>query len=195
MRSYDEVMRASIFLILFLVAFASGQRANFTAPQVTDEFVHQQFGNTCALDPKFTPMTADLNGDGIEDVLIVARCKNPLIEQAEKDYNVIDPMNSFFGYGNPKVTSTMGQQDPRLKGISLLIIHGLGADAWHTATPGAKFVIINIDVKTAVLKKMKLRKKSVTAIYIEEATGDQMTAAIFWDGKKYKYEPLGSSRE
>jgi hypothetical protein len=195
MRSYDEVMRASIFLILFLVAFASGQRANFTAPQVTDEFVHQQFGNTCALDPKFTPMTADLNGDGIEDVLIVARCKNPLIEQAEKDYNVIDPMNSFFGYGNPKVTSTMGQQDPRLKGISLLIIHGLGADAWHTATPGAKFVIINIDVKTAVLKKMKLRKKSVTAIYIEEATGDQMTAAIFWDGKKYKYEPLGSSME
>jgi hypothetical protein len=195
MRSYDEVMRASIFLILFLVAFASGQRANFTAPQVTDEFVHQQFGNTCALDPKFTPMTADLNGDGIEDALIVARCKNPLIEQAEKDYNVIDPMNSFFGYGNPKVTSTMGQQDPRLKGISLLIIHGLGADAWHTATPGAKFVIINIDVKTAVLKKMKLRKKSVTAIYIEEATGDQMTAAIFWDGKKYKYEPLGSSME
>jgi hypothetical protein len=140
-------------------------------------------------------MTADLNGDGIEDVLIVARCKNPLIDQAEKDYKVIDPMNSFFGYGNPKVTSTMGQQDPRLKGISLLIIHGAGTDAWRAATPGAKFVIINIDVRTAVLKKMKLRKKTVTAIYIEEATGDQMTAAIFWDGKKYKYEPLGSSME
>jgi len=104
-------------------------------------------------------------------------------------------MYLFFGCGNPKVTSTMGQQDPRLKGISLLIIHGVGAEAWHTTTPGAKFVIINIDVKTAVLKKLKLRKKTVTAIYIEEATGDQMTAAIFWDGKKYKYEPLGSSME
>jgi hypothetical protein len=56
-------------------------------------------------------------------------------------------------------------------------------------------VIINIDVKTAVLKKMKLRKKTVTAIYVEEATGDQMTAAIFWDGRKYRYEPLGSSME
>ena len=195
MRDYDDDMWSRVFLILFLVASASGQQANSTAPQVTDEFVHQQFGHTCALDPKFTPMTADLNGDGVEDVLMVARCKNPLIDQAEKDYNVIDPMNSFFGYGNPKVTSTMGQQDPRLKGISLLIIHGVGAEAWHTATPGAKFVIINIDVKTAVLKKLKLRKKTVTAIYIEEATGDQMTATIFWDGKKYKYEPLGSSME
>jgi hypothetical protein len=89
----------------------------------------------------------------------------------------------------------MGQQDPRLKGICLLIIHGAGADAWHAASPGSKFVIINIDVKTAVLKKMKLRKRTLTAIYVEEATGDQMTAAIFWDGKKYKYEPLGSSME
>ena len=188
-------MWSRTFSIMFLVALAAGQQESSAGSQVNDDFVHQQFGSTCALDPKFAPMTADLNGDGTEDVLIVARCKNPLIDQAEKDYKVIDPMNSFFGYGNPKVTSTMGQQDPRLKGISLLIIHGAGADAWRAATPGAKFVIINIDVKTAVLKKMKLRKKAVTAIYIEEATGDQMTAAIFWDGKKYKYEPLGSSME
>jgi hypothetical protein len=134
-----------------------------------------------------------MNGDGIEDLVLIARCKNPLIDQGEKNYKVIDPMNSFFGYGDPKVTSTMGQQDPRLKGIVILIIHGAGADAWHAATPGPKFVIINIDVKTAVVKKMKLRKKTTPAIYIEEATGDQMTAAIFWDGKKYKYEPLGSA--
>jgi hypothetical protein len=39
------------------------------------------------------------------------------------------------------------------------------------------------------------RKKSVTAIYVEESTGDQMTSALFWDGKKYKYEPMGSSME
>jgi hypothetical protein len=186
-------MSSRILILALLTAAGFAQQP--AAHPVTDDFVHQQFGSTCSLDPKFTPMTADLNGDGIEDVLVVARCKNPLIDQGEKDYKVIDPMNSFFGYGNPKVTSTMGQQDPRLKGISLLIIHGAGADAWHAESPGAKFVIINIDVKTAVLKKMKLRKKTVTAIYIEEATGDQMTAAIFWDGKKYKYEPLGSSME
>jgi hypothetical protein len=32
-------------------------------------------------------------------------------------------------------------------------------------------------------------------IYIEEATGDEMTSALFWDGKKYRYDPLGSSME
>jgi len=192
-------MWSRILLFTLLTACASAQNATpktSSSTKVDDDFVHQQFGSTCSVDPNFKPMTGDLNGDGVEDIVIVGRCKNPLIDQAEDNYKVIDPMNSFYGYGNPKITSTMGQQDPRLKGISLLIIHGAGADAWHAATPGEKFVIINIDVKTAVLKKMKInKKKSTMAIYIEEATGDEMTAAIFWDGKKYKYEPLGSGAE
>src|SRR5207245_11522496 len=101
--------------------------------------------------------------------------------------------NSFYGYGNPKITSSMGQIDPRLKAISLLVIHGAGADAWRSAPPGEKFVMINLEIKTVNVKKMKIsKKKSTTAIYVEESTGDQMTSAIYWDEKKYKYEPLGS---
>lgn len=199
MRDYIKCMWSRILLFTLLTACASAQSANTStasSAKVDDDFVHQQFGSTCSVDPKFKPMTGDLNGDGIEDVVIVGRCKNALIDQDEKNYRVVDPMNSFYGYGNPKITSTMGQQDPRLKGISILIIHGAGSDAWHAAAPGPKFVIINIDVKTAVLKKMKInKKKSTMAIYIEEATGDEMTAAIFWDGKKYKYEPRGSAQE
>lgn len=141
-------------------------------------------------------MTADLNGDGVEDLVLVARCTNPLIDQDQDNYQVIDPMDAFYGYGNPKITSSMGQEDPRLKGISLLIIHGAGKDAWRSATPGLKFVVINLDIRTVALRKMKIsKKKSTTAIYVEEATGDQMTSAIFWDGKKYKYEPMGSGME
>jgi len=46
------------------------------------------------------------------------------------------------------------------------------------------------------VKKMRVkRKKSTAAIYVEEAGADQMTSAIFWDGRKYRYEPLGSSME
>jgi len=192
-------MLSRMLFFILLTACAFAQKANpSTSPtsKVDDDFVHEQFGSTCSVDPKFRPMTGDLNGDGVEDIVIIGRCKNALIDQDEKNYKVIDPMNSFYGYGNPKITSTMGQQDPRLKGISILIIHGAGPDSWHAATPGEKFVIINIDVKTAGMKKMKInKKKSTMAIYVEEATGDEMTAAIYWDGKKYKYEALGSGIE
>ena len=161
-----------------------------------NDYVQEQFGATCTLDPQFKAMIGDLNADGVEDLVVVARCTNPVIDQDEKNFRVIDPLNSFYGYGNTKITSGFGQADPRLKGISLLIVHGSGADAWRSKTPQEKFVVINIAVKAVTLKKMKLkRKKYVTAIYVEESTGDQMTSAIFWDGKKYKYEPMGSSME
>jgi len=141
-------------------------------------------------------MTADLNGDGIEDIVIVARCKNPLMDQGQNNYKVIDPLDSYYGYGDPKITTGLAPDDPKVRGIALLIIHGSGPDGWRSPTPQAKFVIINIAVKTISVKKMKVtKKKTTTAIYIEEAGEDKMTSAIFWDGHKYRYEPLGSSME
>jgi hypothetical protein len=56
-------------------------------------------------------------------------------------------------------------------------------------------VIIDLPFKQISLRKMKLRKKSVTAIYIEETGADQMTSALIWDGKKYRYVPLGANME
>jgi hypothetical protein len=161
-----------------------------------DAFVHQQFGSTCSLESGWPPMIADLNNDGIDDLVMVARCKNPLLDEGEKNFRVIDPMDSFFGYGNPKITTGFAPDDPKLRGIDLLVIHGAGADAWHSATPLAKFVIINLPVKTLSVKRMKVhRKRFVNAIYVEEAGGDEMTSAVFWDGRKYRYTPLGSAME
>ena len=181
--------------LCFLVLVAQALSAQ--PPALPDnDFVHQQFGDSCSLDPQWKPVTGDLNADGVEDIVMVARCTNPVIDQDEKDFKVIDPMNSFYGYGDPKVTSGFGQTDPRLKGVSLLIIHGAGAEAWRSATPQAKFVVINIAVKTVAVKKMKInKKKSTAAIYVQEATADQTTSAIYWDGKKYRYEPMGASME
>jgi hypothetical protein len=39
------------------------------------------------------------------------------------------------------------------------------------------------------------RKRTVNAIYVEQASADEMTAVVLWDGKKYRYQPLGSSME
>ena len=69
---------------------------------------------------------ADLDGDGIEDIVIPARCTNPMMDQAENSFVVVDPYNSFFGYGNPKVTTQFASEDPDRRGYSLLVIHGAG---------------------------------------------------------------------
>src|SRR5258708_8213568 len=188
-------MKAFQFIMAVLCLTAS-LAAQPPASLPDSDFVHQEFGDSCSLAPQWPPMTADLNGDGVEDIVIVARCKNPLIEQGEKNYKVIDPLDAFYGYGNPKITTGFAPDDPKLRGVALLVIHGAGADAWRSQTPQAKFVIINLSLKTITVKKMKVsKKKSAMAIYVEEAGGDQMTSAIFWDGRKYRYEPLGSSMQ
>jgi len=187
--------RISLFLLLSASALLAETPSSLSAP-VDNDFVHQQFGDTCTLESSWQPVRGDLNGDGVEDIVMVARCKNPLIDQGEKNFQVVDPMDAFYGYGNARITTAMGQDDPKLKGICLLVIHGAGEEAWRSTTPQSKFVIINLAVKTVALRKMRIsRKRTVSAIYVEEATGDQMTAAIFWNGRKYHYEPLGSSME
>jgi len=45
------------------------------------------------------------------------------------------------------------------------------------------------------VRKMALGKKTVEAIYAEEGNDLNETSAVFFDGKKYKYIPMGSSME
>jgi tmRNA-binding protein len=57
-------------------------------------------------------------------------------------------------------------------------------------------MIINLPFKDLAIKKMLLHKKHVMAIYAEEAReGSGAISALYWDGKKYKYQPLGMSME
>jgi hypothetical protein len=162
---------------------------------VDDTFVQKEFGSTCKLMPGPPQLKADLNGDGIEDLVVAARCSNPLADQTEDNFTVIDPYNSFFGYGDTRITTQFASEDPATRGLVLLVIHGSGAEAWRAATPKAKFVIVNLPFRQIAVKKMMLKKKPIMAIYAEETGGDRTTSAVFWDGKKYKYRPMGSSLE
>lgn len=186
--------RFAVLLILGGLCLTVSDFAQTTQPVVDNDFVQKQFGSNCALIgmPSFK---ADLDGDGVEDIVIPARCTSPMMDEAEQHYLVVDPYNAFFGYGNPKITTQFSTEDPERRGFSLLIIHGAGADAWHSPSPKAKFMIVNLPYKNVFVKKLALRKKERMAIYVDETGGDAMTSVLFWDGKRYRYQPMGSNLE
>src|SRR6202047_1487040 len=193
-----QSLRISRFLILGL-ALTSIALAQQTPPppisRVDNDFIQKQFGSTCKLMAGPPQLKADLDGDGIEDLVVAGHCTNPLTDQAEDNFTVIDPYNAFYGYGNTKITTQFASEDPAVRGVVLLVIHGVGPEAWRAATPKAKFVIINLPFKQVSVKKLSVKKKTVMAIYVDETGGDRMTSATFWDGKKYRYQPIGSSME
>jgi hypothetical protein len=190
------LLRSCLCIVLGVALPALAQQPpKPSSSAVDDAFVQKQFGSTCTLMDGPPQLKADMDGDGIEDLIVAARCTNALVDQAENNFAVIDPYNAFYGYGDTKITTQFASEDPATRGLVLLIIHGSGPEAWRAATPKAKFVIINLPFKQIAVKKLTVKKKNVMAIYAEEAGGDRMTSATFWDGKKYRYQPIGSSMD
>jgi len=171
-------------------------RAKSPSPAVTDDFIHKQFGDNCSLLAGPPQFVADLDGDGVDDLVVAAKCKNPMADRDEYSFVVADPYDAFLGFGDVKVTSTFASDAPERRGVCLLIIHGAGSDAWRADTPKAKFLLINLPFKTLTVKKLALKKRTALGIYMEEAAeGENTSSVVYWDGKKYKYQQLGSTLE
>src|SRR5271154_5263215 len=93
-------------------------RAKAPSPAVTDELIHQQFGDNCSLVPGPSQFVADMDDDGIEDLVVAAKCKNPMADKDEYSFVVADPYDSALGYGDIKVTSSFGSDAPDPRGLS-----------------------------------------------------------------------------
>ena len=187
-----------VFVLLAFCAAAliSGVAQGPSGNQAVDnDFVHQQFGKDFTLVAEVPPVVGDLDGDGVEDVVIAARCKNAMLDQGEHNYTVMDPYYDFFGYGDPRITTTFSEPDPARRGLVMLVIHGSGAQAWRSPTPKAKFVIVNLPYRTISVRKMRLKKKKIEAVYVEEAGEMEESSALFYDGKKFRYAPMGGTMQ
>src|SRR5271166_4590020 len=210
MSSSQVVSLRILFFVLAMVASATlaaakkqpppppPARATTPVPAVTDEYVHKEFGDNCSVLGGPPQFVGDLDGDGVDDLVIAARCKNPMADQAEYGFRVADPYNSFLGFGDVKVTSTFASDAPDRKGISLLIVHGVGPDAWRSDKEKPKFLLINLPFKTLTVKRLEVKKRTVLGVYMEErGEGEATSSVLFWDAKsrKYRYQILGSDLE
>jgi hypothetical protein len=176
-------------------ALAPSSADAHTAANVDEAFIHKQFGEDFSLVSNSIPYVRDIDGDGIDDLVILGRSKKPLLDAAEHSYRVVDPYYSFYGYGDPKLTATFGSEDLMEKNLVVLVIHGAGPQAWRSDTPKAKFVIINLPLKRIMVKRLQLRKRQVNAIFAVEADASAGDSVVFWDGKQYRYQPMGSGGE
>ena len=202
--SSSKLLLLPIFALMLTVAAVAQKKqpppppahATSPSPAVTDELVHKQFGDNCSLLPGPPQFVADIDDDGVDDLVVAAKCKNPMADKDEYSFVVADPYHAFMGYGDVKVTSTFATDEPERRGISLLIIHGADKDAWRAEKPKAKFLLINLPFKTLTVKRLALKKKTVLGVYMEEqGEGENTSSVLFWDGKKYKYTQLGSTLE
>ena len=201
--SYRKLLLLPAFALLITIQASARKEvqpppahAKTPSPVATDEFIHKEFGDNCTLLAGPSQFEADMDGDGIEDLVVAAKCKNPMADKDEYGFSVTDPYNSFLGFGDVKVTSTFASDSPDRRGITLLIVHGTQNGAWRSDAPKAKFVMINLPFKSLTVKRLTLHKKVVLGVYMEEqGEGEDTSSVLFWDGKKYRYQQLGSSME
>jgi hypothetical protein len=167
-------MRVRVILsILFL---ALGAWAQEPTPVDAQQLASKQFGAGFSVVKSFTLMTGDLNGDGVEDAVLVATCKSPLDGEEQYDYRVIDPYHAYFGWGDPKVTQEFSVQDAVVPPL-LLIMH-----SWREAAP-RKFVVMNLPFEKVSVVQGKKR----WMIRVLDNVG--ISSVLHWDGRKYKWSP------
>jgi hypothetical protein len=150
--------------------------------------VKKQFGAEFELFPSSPSplLTGDLDGDGIEDAIIIVRSQHPLTQAALFNFKAVSPQEDYFGFGNPSIalsTEYERWQDRKL----LLLIHGSGKEGWRAEVPKAKFLIVNVPFDHLAVTHVKLKKKLQDVINAEESS--IMSSTVYWNGKKYKWEP------
>jgi hypothetical protein len=175
----------SVAFLCIALLHVQGAAADAKPTTELQALVNTQFGPQFVLLQNYPVLTGDFNGDGVEDAVFVATAHGGLQMNSGR-FRVLDPSSAYFGIGDPHITSQFASgypEGPRY----LLIIHGSGTEAWHAKEPKDRFVIINVAFDHIALGHVTRKKKSFDDINVEE-TG-VLSSFVYWDGRKYKWQP------
>jgi hypothetical protein len=174
----------------FALSSSAQQPAPVNQKQPADPFqtiVSDGFGDGFTVDPKFAPLTGDFDADGTEDLAVVVFTKHPRANSNQKNYKVIDPYDAYFGFGDPKITSAFSDSGDGTSHC-VIIIHD-----WRSAAPKGKFVIVNLPFEGLTTANVPYKKKTLVGLAATEYGG--LNAMVYWDGKKYRWEPSEFSND
>lgn len=182
-------MKRAILLLTLLSIAGIVQAADPQSPNDNQAVISEQFGPQFVLLQNFPVLTGDFNGDGFEDAVFVVTSKSGLQIDSGTRYRVIDPSSDYFGLGDARITSQFASPYPGGPRY-LLIIHGNGKEGWRSKEPKGRFVLINVAFDHISLSHVEKKKKVFDDIGVEE-TGI-LSAFLYWDGHKYKWQPGAS---
>jgi len=175
----------SIAVLSFCVTLLAHPAPEAASTDDVQALISTQFGPQFVLAKSFPVLTGDFNGDGIEDVAFVVTSHGALQTDSSR-FRVIDPSSEYFGIGDPKITSQFAAQYPGGSRY-LLIIHGMGKEAWRVKEPKERFVLINVNFDRISVGHMEKKKKVMDDIDLEE-TG-VLSSFLYWNGRRYKWQP------
>jgi hypothetical protein len=180
--SFRTVYLALIACFAISLSAQQPTAANQTPPvNPLQATISDAFGEGFTVDQKFAPLTGDFDADGTEDLAVVAFAKHAMANSNQKNYKVSDPYDAYFGFGDPKVTTAFSDFGDG-SSHCVVIIHD-----WHSNVPKGKFVIVNLPFEELATANVPYKKKTLVGLAATEYGG--LSATVFWDGKKYKWEP------
>jgi len=184
---FSAFCRRAVWLLLVSPLLA--QSAPSAAP-VADPaaYLAQQFGASFKLDPKIAPMYGDLNGDGVEDIVLVATSSTPLLSKEQFSFKVEDPYDGYFGTGDTRITT---QFSLHFDGSSrcILIVFGWRLPPVEKSKVINKFVLINTPFESTSIVNLRLKKKNLQAVEAIDRTS--LHSLVFWDGKHWHWRAQG----